>query len=71
MVLWRSRDHDINAQSAVWVHRGGALAGGSVVDSALMCSLPGVALVSQRGLREDRANHKGQSSIPKGAQIHA
>ena len=68
MVLWRSRNHAVNAQSAVCVHRGCSLAGGAVVDDALQCPYHGWRYAPNGICVKIPANSKGVP-IPKNARI--
>ena len=68
IVLWRSRNRAVNAQSAVCVHRGCSLAGGTVVDNCLQCPYHGWRYAPDGICVKIPANPKGVP-IPPNARI--
>ncbi len=68
LVLWRSPDGTVNAQSDLCVHRGGSLAGGSVVGDCVRCPYHGWRYGTDGTCVEIPANREGLP-IPKKARI--
>ena len=59
LVLWRSKDGTVNAQSDLCVHRGGSLGGGRVVDGCVQCPYHGWRYDSDGVCLEIPANKAG------------
>ncbi len=68
LVLWRSKDGTVNAQSDLCVHRGGSLGGGRVVDGCVQCPYHGWRYDSDGVCVEIPANRAGLP-IPKKARV--
>ena len=68
LVLWRSPNGTINAQSDLCVHRGGSLAGGSVVGDCVQCPYHGWRYSADGACVEIPANRAGLP-IPKKARV--
>ena len=68
LVLWRSPNGTVNAQSDLCVHRGGSLAGGSVVGDCVQCPYHGWRYGADGACVEIPANRAGLP-IPKKARI--
>ena len=68
LVLWRSRNGTINAQSDLCVHRGGSLAGGEVAGDCVRCPYHGWRYDTEGVCVEIPANRPGLP-IPKKARI--
>ncbi len=68
LVLWRSPDGTVNAQSDLCVHRGGSLAGGKVVGNCVQCPYHGWRYDTGGACVEIPANRQGLP-IPKKARI--
>ncbi|MGI9622772.1 MAG: Rieske 2Fe-2S domain-containing protein [Acidimicrobiales bacterium] len=70
LVLWRSNDGTVNAQSDICVHRGGSLAGGAVKDNCVECPYHGWKYDSSGMCVDIPANRDGVP-IPKKARVDA
>ena len=70
LVLWRSPDGTVNAQSDLCVHRGGSLAGGAVVGGCIRCPYHGWRYDADGACVEIPANRKGLP-IPRKARVDA
>ena len=68
LVLWRSPNGMVNAQSDLCVHRGGSLAGGAVVGDCVQCPYHGWRYSTDGACVEIPANREGLP-IPKKARI--
>ncbi|MCY4422142.1 MAG: aromatic ring-hydroxylating dioxygenase subunit alpha [Acidimicrobiaceae bacterium] len=68
LVLWRSRNGTVNAQSDLCVHRGGSLAGGEVAGDCVRCPYHGWRYDTGGACVEIPANRSGLP-IPKKARI--
>ncbi|WP_419930000.1 Rieske 2Fe-2S domain-containing protein [Candidatus Poriferisocius sp.] len=68
LVLWRSPNGTVNAQSDLCVHRGGSLAGGSVVGDCVQCPYHGWRYGADGACVEIPAN-RPDLPIPKKARI--
>ena len=68
LVLWRSHDGTVNAQSDLCVHRGGSLAGGKVVGNCVQCPYHGWRYGADGACVEIPANRHGLP-IPRKARI--
>ena len=68
LVLWRSPNGTVNAQSDLCVHRGGSLAGGSVVGDCVQCPYHGWRYGADGACVEIPANRSGLP-IPKKARV--
>ena len=68
LVLWRSPNGTINAQSDLCVHRGGSLAGGEVVGDCVRCPYHGWRYDTEGACVEIPAN-RGDLPIPRKARI--
>ena len=69
IVLWRSRNRAVNAQSDACAHRGCSLASGAVVDNCLQCPYHGWRYAPNGVCVKIPANSRGVP-IPKNARIH-
>jgi len=68
LVLWRSKDGTVNAQSDLCVHRGGSLAGGTVISNCVQCPYHGWMYDSSGMCVSIPANREGLA-IPKKARV--
>ena len=68
LVLWRSPDGTVNAQSDLCVHRGGSLAGGKVVGNCVQCPYHGWLYGTDGACVKIPANREGLP-IPKKARV--
>ena len=68
LVLWRSPNGTVNAQSDLCVHRGGSLAGGSVVGDCVQCPYHGWRYGTDGACVEIPAN-RPDLPIPRKARI--
>lgn len=68
LVLWRSPNGTVNAQSDLCVHRGGSLAGGSVVGDCVQCPYHGWRYGADGACVEIPAN-RPDLPIPKKARV--
>ena len=68
LVLWRSRNGTVNAQSDLCVHRGGSLAGGEVVGDCVRCPYHGWRYDTEGACVEIPAN-RPDLPIPRKARI--
>ena len=70
LVLWRSPNGTVNAQSDLCVHRGGSLAGGSVVGDCVQCPYHGWRYGADGACVEIPANRSGLPHSQKGPGRH-
>ncbi len=70
LVLWRSDDGTINAQSDICIHRGGSLAGGRVKRGCVECPYHGWLFDADGACVEIPANRE-DLAIPKKARVDA
>ena len=68
LVLWRNTNGTVNAQSDLCVHRGGSLAGGSVVGDCIQCPYHGWLYGADGACARIPANRAGLP-IPRKARI--
>ena len=68
LVLWRSRNGTVNAQSDLCVHRGGSLAGGAVVGDCVRCPYHGWLYNTDGACVQIPAN-RPDLPIPKKARV--
>ena len=68
LVLWRSPNGTVNAQSDLCVHRGGSLAGGDVVGECIRCPYHGWTYRSDGACAQIPAN-RADLPIPRKARI--